>query len=283
MSGFTAIFICLQNHFQRFWLWHWLVSHVRKGPCASVSQLLVAKGCACHCTSPTTWRVIFPPCTTSKGIALRKSVSFSINKKTWLMRPSNFTGNLVFLMIFMLINKIYTLAALQPQISHSSMHYSISNIQYIWMKFKSSWSRIMAPRCQYLLWCATSTDYISQIRMFLARPSNTMIMIAQYTWTTSQNSSLIHKCPCLVMRQANTRECLTDTGAGLGEGTQCVQRKCFMWGKRFSILPIITLDSIIAHDIIESSVTTEKFVDFLRELVVLSQFNIPWVLTSNLW
>jgi hypothetical protein len=43
-----------------------------------------------------------------------------------------------------------------------------------------------------------------------------------------------------------------------------------MWGKRFSILPIITLDGIITHDIIEGSVTTEKFVDFLRELVVFS-------------
>ena len=53
-------------------------------------------------------------------------------------------------------------------------------------------------------------------------------------------------------------------------GTRCVQRKCFVRGKRFSILPIITLDGIIAHDIIEGSVTTEKFVDFLRELVVFS-------------
>jgi len=66
------------------------------------------------------------------------------------------------------------------------------------------------------------------------------------------------------------------------QGTQCVQRKCFMRGKRFSILPIITLDGIIAHDIIEGSVTTENFVNFLRELVVLSQFDIPYVFTSNL-
>ena len=43
-----------------------------------------------------------------------------------------------------------------------------------------------------------------------------------------------------------------------------------MQGKRFSILPIITLNAIIAHDIIEGSMTTEKFVDFLCELVVFS-------------
>ena len=40
-------------------------------------------------------------------------------------------------------------------------------------------------------------------------------------------------------------------------GARCVQRKCFIRGKRFSILPIITLDGIIAHDIIEGSVTSE--------------------------
>ena len=52
------------------------------------------------------------------------------------------------------------------------------------------------------------------------------------------------------------------------QGSRCVQRKCFVQGKRFSILPIITLDGIIAHDIIEGSVTSEKFHEFLHELVV---------------
>jgi len=51
-------------------------------------------------------------------------------------------------------------------------------------------------------------------------------------------------------------------------GTRCIQRKCFVRGKRFSILPILTLDGIIAYDIIEGSVTSERFVQFLRELVV---------------
>ena len=51
-------------------------------------------------------------------------------------------------------------------------------------------------------------------------------------------------------------------------GLRCVQRKCFVRGKRFSILPILTLDGIIAHDIVEGSVASERFVEFLRELVV---------------
>ena len=51
-------------------------------------------------------------------------------------------------------------------------------------------------------------------------------------------------------------------------GLRCIQRKCFVWGKRFSILPILTLDGIIAHDIVKGSVTSKRFVEFLWELVV---------------
>ncbi|KDQ52474.1 hypothetical protein JAAARDRAFT_138493, partial [Jaapia argillacea MUCL 33604] len=39
-------------------------------------------------------------------------------------------------------------------------------------------------------------------------------------------------------------------------------------GKRYSILPILTLDGIVAYDIIEGSVTSEQFVQFLREHVI---------------
>ena len=45
-----------------------------------------------------------------------------------------------------------------------------------------------------------------------------------------------------------------------------------MRGRWFSILPILTLDGIIAYDIIEGSVTSEQFVHFLQELVV--HFNL---------
>ncbi len=49
------------------------------------------------------------------------------------------------------------------------------------------------------------------------------------------------------------------------KGMRCVQRRHFVHGKRYSILPILTLDGIIAYDIIPGSVTLEKFVDFLRK------------------
>jgi hypothetical protein len=51
-------------------------------------------------------------------------------------------------------------------------------------------------------------------------------------------------------------------------GTCCIQRQCFIRGCRYSILPILTLDGIIMYDIMEGSVTSEKFVHFLQELVV---------------
>jgi transposase len=51
-------------------------------------------------------------------------------------------------------------------------------------------------------------------------------------------------------------------------GTRCVQRRCFVRGKRYSILPILTLDGIIAYDIIEGSVTSDRFVRFLKDMVV---------------
>jgi hypothetical protein len=51
-------------------------------------------------------------------------------------------------------------------------------------------------------------------------------------------------------------------------GRRCFQRRCFVRGQRFSILPVLTLDGIIAHDIIPGSVTSDLFAKFLREHVV---------------
>jgi len=51
-------------------------------------------------------------------------------------------------------------------------------------------------------------------------------------------------------------------------GTRCVRSRCFIRGTRWSILPILTLDGIVTHDIVHSSVTSQRFLQFLRELVV---------------
>jgi len=52
------------------------------------------------------------------------------------------------------------------------------------------------------------------------------------------------------------------------KGTRCLQRRFFVRGRRYSILPILTLDGIITHDIIEGSITTTKFIQFLKDQVL---------------
>jgi len=57
------------------------------------------------------------------------------------------------------------------------------------------------------------------------------------------------------------------------KGMRAVQGRCFIRGQRFSILPVLTLDGIIAHDIIPGSVTSDLFVKFLREHIVCCTFS----------
>lgn len=55
-------------------------------------------------------------------------------------------------------------------------------------------------------------------------------------------------------------------------GTRVQQRRCFVRGRRYSILPAITLDGIVAREIIDGSVTSERFCRFLRIHVVRPTF-----------
>jgi len=48
----------------------------------------------------------------------------------------------------------------------------------------------------------------------------------------------------------------------------CVHRMTFHRGKRYSILPALTVDGIIGLEIFEGSVTKEKFLSFLRTHIV---------------
>ena len=51
-------------------------------------------------------------------------------------------------------------------------------------------------------------------------------------------------------------------------GHRCVQRRQFVRGARVSILPAITMDGIVAYDVIPGSVTSRKFLKFLERHVV---------------
>ncbi|SJL02942.1 uncharacterized protein ARMOST_06283 [Armillaria ostoyae] len=51
-------------------------------------------------------------------------------------------------------------------------------------------------------------------------------------------------------------------------GICCVSHRHFMRGQRVSILPVLTIDGIIVHDIIPGSVTSLHFSEFLWECVI---------------
>ena len=53
-------------------------------------------------------------------------------------------------------------------------------------------------------------------------------------------------------------------------GIRCVTRRRFIHGTRYSIIPVLTLDGIIAYDIVEGPVDTERFIKFLKDQVVSS-------------
>jgi len=48
----------------------------------------------------------------------------------------------------------------------------------------------------------------------------------------------------------------------------CVVQRPFVHGLRYSIIPAITLDGIIAYDIVEGPVYGEQFLKFLKDHVV---------------
>jgi hypothetical protein len=51
-------------------------------------------------------------------------------------------------------------------------------------------------------------------------------------------------------------------------GTRCVQRQCFVRGKRYSILPVLGLEGMLTWKVVEGTVTSEIFVEILRDFVV---------------
>lgn len=57
-----------------------------------------------------------------------------------------------------------------------------------------------------------------------------------------------------------------------GIGRACVRRDTFIRGQRYSVLPALTADGIIALDIFEGSVNKDRFIQFLNEELVCFNF-----------
>jgi hypothetical protein len=51
-------------------------------------------------------------------------------------------------------------------------------------------------------------------------------------------------------------------------GTRCAEHSVTIRGSHISVLPLLTLDGIVAYDLIEGAVLSAHFVHFLREQVV---------------
>ena len=51
-------------------------------------------------------------------------------------------------------------------------------------------------------------------------------------------------------------------------GQACVCRETFIRGQRFSVLPALSSEGIVALDIFEGSVNKERFIQFITEQVV---------------
>lgn len=59
--------------------------------------------------------------------------------------------------------------------------------------------------------------------------------------------------------------------------TPCVERGTFLRGTRYSILPALSIEGIIALDIFEGSVTKEIFLNYIREQVVSNLLGLQFI------
>jgi transposase len=69
-------------------------------------------------------------------------------------------------------------------------------------------------------------------------------------------------------------------------GLACVSREMFLRGHRYSILPALTVDGIVALDIVEGSINKDLFITFLKEQIVsvlVIQVHVHWqILTYSI-
>lgn len=51
-------------------------------------------------------------------------------------------------------------------------------------------------------------------------------------------------------------------------GVPCIERTVWVRNQRISVTPLLTLDGIVAYELFDGSVTSDRFIRFLREQVV---------------
>ncbi len=59
------------------------------------------------------------------------------------------------------------------------------------------------------------------------------------------------------------------------QNTHVCKKVVFVWGRRYTILPALTLDGFVAIDIFEEACDKKKFVDFILNQVVCKIILLP--------
>jgi transposase len=121
------------------------------------------------------------------------------------------------------------------------------------------------------VWCSTPTLLCTLRRLHFSRKCVTAKAIERNDLLRSNFMLRVGQeipDPSMVMFIDEAAKNERTPGRKRGWLLRCIQRRAFVHGQRWSILPILTLDGIITYDIIPGSVTSRCFHQFLRDHVV---------------
>jgi hypothetical protein len=129
---------------------------------------------------------------------------------------------------------------------------------------------------------------IRDIEVSLAMLSRTLACLAvthkHIAKEASECNELLRATWQVVMGQHEPRQIVCIDEAGVDDhtnirrsgwaslGQACVRRTSFLRGRKYSILPTLSLDGILTLDIFEGSVNRECFIEFLRNSLVIFTF-----------
>ena len=129
---------------------------------------------------------------------------------------------------------------------------------------------------------------IRDVEVLLATLSRTLARLAvthkRIAKEASERNELLRATWQVVMGQYEPRQIVCIDEAGVDDhtnirrsgwaslGQACVRRTSFLRGRKYSILPALSLDGILTLDIFEGSVNRECFIEFLRNSLVIFTF-----------
>jgi hypothetical protein len=159
----------------------------------------------------------------------------------------------------------------------SSIRWSLSNIPFILMKSKRSLLLIVVYLYQSQLSCELFSDLTSHTRKSLPESLNIIKSRRQPSWIKLALKFWIQRCWCLQMRLQRMSGQVVEGWSGWELALNAYNRGVLCM---VNVIPSSLCTHWITWDIIESSVTSEQFVQFLQENMVCP---LTWIiLTSQL-